>query len=124
MLPSASRAIKHMNANRYFVDTNVILYAYDVKNLAKRERSEAWLQWLWENASGSLSWQVLQEFYWKAVRKFGANPEKVRTHVKLVAGFNLPEVTLGLLERAWYWTDAARISLWDFMIVAAAERTK
>jgi len=113
-----------MNADRYFIDTNVILYTYDAKNRHKRERAEAWLQWLWQNASGSLSWQVLQEFYWNAVRKFGANPEKVRIHVKLLAEFNPPDVTLGLLERAWYWTDEAGISFWDSMIVAAAERTR
>ena len=124
MLPSASRAIKRMSADRYFVDTNVILYTYDTKNHRKRERAEAWLQWLWESASGTLSWQVLQEFYSNAVRKFGANPEKVRSHVKLLAEFNPPDVTVGLLERAWFWTDEAGISFWDSMIVAAAERTK
>jgi predicted nucleic acid-binding protein len=116
--------MKHMNDDRYFIDTNVILYAYDPNNRDKRERARAWLQWLWENAAGSLSWQVLQEFYVNAIRKFGAEPEKVRSHAKVLAEFDPPDVTLGLLERAWYWTDHAHVTFWDAMIVAAAERTR
>ncbi|HYL38544.1 MAG TPA: PIN domain-containing protein [Bryobacteraceae bacterium] len=110
-------------ADRYFVDSNVILYTYDTKNAAKRERAEAWLEWLWEETACCLSWQVLQEFYWNAVQKLRAEPRKVREHIVLLAQLKPPEVTLGLLERAWFWTDQARLAFWDAMIVATAERT-
>ena len=113
-----------MNADRYFVDTNVILYSYDTTDPFKRDRSEAWLQWLWKQASGSLSWQVIQEFYWNAVRKFGAQPSRIRSHVKMLTEWNPPEVTIRMIERAWFWTDQAHIGFWDAMIVAAAERTR
>lgn len=116
--------MKHMNGDRYFIDTNVILYAYDPRNLEKRQRAGAWLDWLWRNTAGSLSWQVLQEFYVNAVKKFGADPEEVRLHAQILAEFGPPDVTLGLLQRAWYWTDHADVAFWDAMIVAAAERTK
>ena len=124
MPPNASLAKKGMRGDRFFVDTNVILYTYDITNPHKRERAEMWLQWLWENAAGSLSWQVLQEFYWNAVGKFGANPQIVRSHVAFLTNWNPPDITLGLLERAWFWTDAAQITFWDAMIVAAAERIR
>jgi len=113
-----------MNGDRYFVDTNVILYTYDDLVPFKRDRAEAWLQWLWLNASGALSWQVIQESYWNAVRKFGIHPDRIRSHVKMLAEWNPPDVTIGMIERAWYWTDQAQISFWDAMIVAAAERTR
>ena len=113
-----------MSADLYFVDTNVILYSYDESHDFKRNRAEAWLQWLWQNTSGSLSWQVIQEFYWNAVRKFGAQPNLIRSHIRMFAEWNPPDVTIGLIERAWFWTDEARISFWDSMIVAAAERTR
>jgi len=124
MLPSALPAIRHMNAERYFVDTNVILYTYDTKSQRKRDRAEAWLQWLWQNTSGSLSWQVIQEFYWNGIRKFGVDPSLMRSHANLLVEWGPPDVTIGLIERAWFWTDEAQISFWDSMIVAAAERTR
>jgi predicted nucleic acid-binding protein len=113
-----------MNCDLYFVDTNVILYSYDEVHQFKRDRAEAWLQWLWQNTSGSLSWQVIQEFYWNAIRKFGVQPAIIRSHVRMFKEWNPPDVTIGLIERAWFWTDEAGIPFWDSMIVAAAERTR
>ncbi len=111
-----------MNGDRYFIDTNVILYFYDRFSPAKSERAQLWLVWLWDHAIGVVSWQVLQEFYWNALRKFDASPEIVRKHVRVLAEWRPPDVTLGLLERAWFWTDRASVSFWDALIVAAAER--
>jgi len=113
-----------MSGDRYFVDTNVILYTYDTKSPRKRERAETWLRWLWEHAAGAISWQVLQEFYWNAVQKFGADPTAVRKHVPLLCELGPPEMTLGMMERAWFWTDQASVSFWDALIVAAAERAR
>jgi predicted nucleic acid-binding protein len=113
-----------MNGDRYFVDTNVLLYSHDQSDPVKRAQAKVWLAWLWENACGALSWQVLQEFYWNASRKFGVAPELARHRVKLMAQWNPPDVTIGLIERAWHWTDEAQVDFWDAMIVAAAERTR
>jgi predicted nucleic acid-binding protein len=109
--------------DRYFIDTNVFLYTYDPRDPAKRDRAEAWIQWLWDNTASAVSWQVLQEFYFNAVHKFSAEANVIRDHVALLSLLNPPDVTLALLERAWFWTDQAQISFWDSMIVAAAERT-
>ncbi len=107
----------------YFIDTNVILYTYD-KKTNKSDRAEDWIQWLWANAAGAISWQVIQEFYWNAVRKFRAPAGEIREHVAMLVQLKPPDVTPGLLERAWFWTDQASISFWDALIVAAAERTR
>jgi len=113
-----------MSGDRYFVDSNVFLYIFDHDSPEKRDRAEAWLGWLWEHARGALSWQVIQEFYWNALGKFGAPPEQARSYVAAMAQWNPPDVTLGMIERAWYWNDQAQVSFWDGMIVAAAERTR
>jgi predicted nucleic acid-binding protein len=113
-----------MSGDRYFVDSNVFLYIFDEANPAKTARAEAWLGFLWANAFGALSWQVIQEFYWNALRKYHATPEKARSFVKLMSEWNPPEVTITLIERAWHWTDEAQITFWDALIVAAAERTE
>ena len=116
--------MKRMNGARYFIDSNVLLYAHDKSDPEKRAQAKAWLAWLWENAFGVLSWQVLQEFYFNAVRKFAVPPETARDLVKFMSQWNPPDVTIVLIERAWDWIDEAQVSFWDGMIVAAAERTK
>lgn len=113
-----------MNGVRYFVDSNVLLYRYDELSPVRRDRAKLWLAWLWENQCGAVSWQVLQEFYWNALRKFRVPPEVARHRVKLMAEWQPPEVTVTLIERAWHWTDQTQVPFWDGLIVAAAERTR
>jgi predicted nucleic acid-binding protein len=113
-----------MNGDRYFVDSNVLLYRYDELSPVKRDRAKMWLAWLWEHQCGAVSWQVLQEFYWNALRKFRVPPEVGRHRVKLMSEWKPPDVTIGLIERAWHWTDQAQVSFWDALIIAAAERTR
>lgn len=113
-----------MNGARYFVDSNVLLYPHDFTHPAKRAQAKLWINWLWDNSCGALSWQVLQEFYWNAIRKFGVEPELARQRVRLMSQWKPPDVTIGLVERAWHWTDQAQVSFWDALILAAAERTR
>jgi predicted nucleic acid-binding protein len=113
-----------MNGVRYFVDSNVLLYRYDELSPVRRDRAKLWLAWLWENQRGAVSWQVLQEFYWNALRKFRVPPEVARHRVKLMAEWHPPQVTITLIERAWHWADQTQVPFWDGLIVAAAERTR
>ena len=113
-----------MNGIRYFVDSNVLLCPYDELSPVRRDHSKLRLAWLWENRRGAVIWQVLQEFYWNALRKFRVPPEVGRHRVKLMSEWKPPDVTIGLIEGAWHWTDQAQVSFWDALIVSAAERTK
>ncbi|MEK7403509.1 MAG: hypothetical protein AAB225_00230 [Acidobacteriota bacterium] len=54
---------------RFFVDTNALLYAADPGDPTKRQAARLWLDALWEHGAGRLSWQVLHEFYVNAVRR-------------------------------------------------------
>src|ERR1035438_10390501 len=111
-----------MNGDRFFVDTNVLLYTFDAKDEAKRRQALLWVDWLWQSTAAYISWQVLQEFYYNAVRKFDVPPDQARMAVNAWAKWHPPDVTVGLLERGWFWMDQAKISFWDSLIVAAAER--
>lgn len=113
-----------MNGDRYFVDTNVLMYAYDVSDQNKRRHALSWMDWLWQNAAAHVSWQVLQEFYYNAVQKLGVSPDQARSAVSAWAEWRPPDITLGLLERAWLWMDQAGITFWDALIVSAAERAR
>lgn len=109
------------DAERFFVDTNVLLYSSDPADRRKQDRARLWLGRLWENGAGCLSWQVLHEFYVNAVRKLREPAVKARATVHAFSAWQSVETNLGLIVRAWYWTDSARISYWDALIVAGAE---
>jgi predicted nucleic acid-binding protein len=113
-----------MNGDRYFVDTNVLLYAYDKFDSVKRAQAKQWLAMLWGAANCAVSWQVLQEFYSNAVRKFSVPPIAAQNLVRFMAEWNLPNVTIALIERAWHWNDRTQMTFWDGLIVAAAELTE
>jgi len=108
---------------RFFVDTNVMLYAIDSTQPAKQARAVEWLEHLWASGAGAISWQVLHEFYVNAVRKFALPPEAARQRVRLFGTWLPVDTSMGLVERAWHWSDSAQVPYWDALIVAAAEFT-
>ena len=113
-----------MNAGKgYFVDSNVLLYCVDRQDAAKRARAVAWMDALWMAGSGRLSWQVLHEFYWNAVRKMGLATDSAREMVEELSHWRPVDASLGLLQQAWEWMDTAQLSYWDALILAAALRS-
>jgi predicted nucleic acid-binding protein len=108
-------------ADRFFVDTNVLLYSVDATNAAKRARARQWMDALWTTDSGRLSWQVLNEFYSNAVGKLKTPAARARENVETLALWQPVDFGLGLLHRAWYWSDREGVAYWDSLILAAAE---
>src|SRR5665811_403894 len=78
---------------------------------------------LWNTDSGRLSWQALNEFYWNAVGKLKTPAVRVRENVEALALWQPVGFGLGLLHRAWYWSDRGGVAYWDSLILAAAEST-
>ena len=52
-----------------FVDTNVLVYAYDQAAGSRHDRARDLVETLWNAGRGVLSTQVLQEFYVNIQRK-------------------------------------------------------
>jgi predicted nucleic acid-binding protein len=107
----------------FFVDSNVLLYYVDPLDTYKQLRAMEWLDSLWASGSGRLSWQVLHEFYWNAVRKMRLEDSDARAIVEYLSQWRPVDNSLGLIQQAWHWVDAAQLSYWDALIVAAAERS-
>ena len=107
---------------RFFVDTNVLLYSHDPADRRKQRAAQVWLSVLWQQSAGSLSWQVLHEFYVNAIRKVGLSDAKARATVETLTLWRPVETGLGLIRRAWHWKGEAQVSYWDGLIVAAAEQ--
>jgi len=108
--------------DRFFVDTNVLLYSVDPSDAGKQEQAWEWLPLLWKQGRGSLSWQVLHEFYVNAIVKLRVARPEARKIVSAYSQWAPVDTSLGLIERAWHWMDQAQVSYWDGLIVSAAER--
>jgi predicted nucleic acid-binding protein len=110
-------------SDKYFVDTNILMYAHDTSAGAKHERAKALVENLWRQRSGVVSTQVLQELCVNLRRKAG-HPVDLRTTREIVADYlswdvvtNTGESVLDALELEDYY----QISFWDALIVQAAE---
>lgn len=105
-----------------FVDTNILIYAHDQAAGQKRERAARALERLWDEQTGRVSVQVLQEFYVTITQKLaGARAtarEVIRTYTPWVHYPTTPETILRASEIA----ELAQLSFWDALIVASAEQ--
>lgn len=110
-----------MSADKTFVDSNILIYSFDVDAGYRHELAKATLKQLWRDKSGAVSMQVLQEFYWNVTRKI-ATPLPKETARKIVRQYARWCVMTGPgdIEAAFSIEDRAQISFWDALIVAAA----
>ena len=105
-----------------FVDTNVLVYAYDRAAGAKRDLAQTLLETLWNEGRGVLSTQVLQEFYVNVRRK--ARPPVSRDDARaLVSDYLAWEPIANDGAAVLDAIDVGhrfRISFWDALVVVAA----
>jgi len=58
-----------MRGDKTFLDTNVLLYAFDTESVQKYPTARKTVEDLWRSGTGMLSTQVLQEFYVNVTKK-------------------------------------------------------
>jgi len=103
-----------------FLDTNVLLYAYDTDSPAKRFKARKWVERGWQSPGEILiSVQVLQELAVNLERKKVSKGEIHQILFDLSA-WPVVDNTLLLLKLALGEQLRWQISLWDAMILAAA----
>jgi predicted nucleic acid-binding protein len=105
-----------------FVDTNVLVYAEDRDARAKHEVARELIVKLWDNRSGVLSVQVLQEFYVNVTRKLKKplSLAKAKEIVNEYLTWTVVVNTGQLLTDAIELQQKAQLSFWDAMVVGAA----
>lgn len=104
-----------------FVDTNVLIYAFDQADPKKQESARSWRAELWKSRTGRISFQVLQEFYVKITRNWPAAREDARAEVMDLLAWRPVAIDAPILERSWKIQDRYRLSFWDALIVASAK---
>jgi predicted nucleic acid-binding protein len=105
-----------------FVDTNILIYAYDQKAGEKHSRASRALERLWGERTGRVSVQVLQEFYVTATQKLKTPRASAREIVQAYAPWVQHPTTPETILRASDLSESAHLSFWDALIVASAEQ--
>jgi len=108
---------------RYFVDTNILVYAHDVSAGVKHGRARALVEDLWRSRSGVVSTQVLQELSVN-VRKKAAHPLDLRATRDLVSDYLAWHVVVNdgnAVLAALDLEDRYKVSFWDALVIHAAQ---
>jgi predicted nucleic acid-binding protein len=108
-----------MNATR-FLDTNIILYAYDQQAGRKRDIALELVKQGWAKPGDiALSVQVLQELYVNLVRR-GVASSAAAEIIRDFSHWPVVDNTVDLLLAALTEQSRWQLSLWDALILTAA----
>lgn len=114
-----------MKGEKTFLDTNILVYAYDTSAGAKHETAREILVELWQSGRGVLSTQILQEFYVNVTQKI-PRPVDRGTARKIVADLLTWDVVVndgGVILDAIDTQREHTLSFWDSMVVQAAVKS-
>jgi len=108
---------------RFFLDTNLFVYTFDTKAPAKSRKAAALIRHASDTGEGIISYQVVQEFFNVALRRF-AQPMSVAEAEQylitvlrpLLAVHSSPAIYFAALRIA----EKHRMSWYDSLIIAAA----
>jgi len=110
-------------SDRYFVDTNILMYAHDASTGAKHERAKALVEELWRDRTGVVSTQVLKELAVNLRRKV-RRPLDAKAVRDIIADYLTWQVIVNggdsILE-AIDLESRHQISFWDALVVQAAQ---
>ena len=114
---SAERALS-------FVDTNVLVYAFDKSSSPKKRAAQRLLNELMEEDRLRVSTQVLQELFVTLTRKVGqrCSSEEALAVLEDLAAWPVMAIDYAAIRAAAGLADQAKLSFWDALIVVAAAR--
>ncbi|MBW2367740.1 MAG: PIN domain-containing protein [Deltaproteobacteria bacterium] len=114
-----------MPGDKIFLDTNILIYAYDVTAGDKHKIANNILVTLWKSGTGVLSTQVLQEFFVNIIQKIPKPIEKalakniVRDFLNWDLVVNYGDSILNAIDIS----SKYGYSFWDSLIIEAAGRS-
>jgi predicted nucleic acid-binding protein len=113
-------------AKREFIDTNILVYAYNSAAGGKQVKAQTLLTDLWNSGNGCLSVQVFQEFYTVVTRKI-SEPLATENAVLIIEDlanwdYHVPDVDDILA--AIKIQQRNNLSFWDALIIHSAKKMK
>ncbi len=109
-------------SGRTFLDTNVLVYLFSSDEPDKQSRALAAVDELGRRGDAVISTQVMQELYAVLTRKLGLDAATAARCVESIAWLPVVESDGPFVMDAIRLAGAARLSIWDALVVAAAQR--
>jgi predicted nucleic acid-binding protein len=108
-----------------FVDTNVLVYAFDKSTSPKKHVARRLLTELMDQDRLRVSTQVLQELFVMLTRKVArpCTSDEALAVLEDLAAWPLMAVDYAAIRAAVGLADQAKVSFWDALVVVAAART-
>lgn len=111
-------------SDRAFLDTNILVYAYDQHDPQKQKKAQGLLTDGIRQENFFISVQVLGEFFNAVTRRIPQPMSSDDAHeiISTMSVMPVQEIDLSMVKRALETHKRYQISYWDSLIVSAAER--
>lgn len=106
---------------KFFIDTNILIYTIDNHYPKKKKICRKLVTKLFEDNSGIIYTQVLQEFYYTAVNKLKSDPEIIKALLKSFEDLEIVQINTAIIHNAIDCSIVNTISFWDALIISTAE---
>jgi len=109
--------------DKWFVDTNILVYAHDLSAGLKHQLAQDLIEQLWASRLGVVSTQVLQELCVSVQRKTAHPPaaKEVRALIEDYLTWEVVTNTGASVLEALDIAERYQLSFWDALILQAAE---
>ena len=107
-----------------FVDTNILIYAFDATAGEKRRVAVELIARLWLDRKGCVSLQVLQEFYVAATRKLIRAPGQAVLQVGRLGRWRVHRPSVEDVLGAIELHRSHSVSFWDGLILRSAQASQ
>jgi len=111
-------------SDKVFLDTNILVYAYDEHEPEKQKKAQELLNDGIVQENAVLSVQVLSEFFNVVTRHIRQpmSPDEAQEIIETLSILPVQEIDLAMVNRAIETHKRYQISYWDSLIISAAER--
>ena len=111
--------------DKIFVDTNILIYAHDMDAGVKHDVANSIIEKIWEEKTGIISTQVIQEFYVNITRKIPnpITPVLARGIILNYFSWHLEPIDPHTILFASEIEERHVLSFWDSLIVATASQS-
>lgn len=113
-------------SDRYFIDTNIIVYAHDNKYPHKQIKAQEIIFNGMRESIAVISAQVLSDFFVTVTKRSKQNYSvaTAKHEILLLSHLQVLDIDFDLVIRAMSIKVRYQLSYWDSLILAAAERSE
>jgi predicted nucleic acid-binding protein len=112
-------------SDKAFLDTNVLVYAYDLRDALKHQQAQRILNERMSTQEAVISAQVLGEFFVTVTKKIKQplSVEAASTILGVLRAIPLVAIDRALVDAAVALHRKDQVSYWDALIIAAAQQS-